>query len=301
MFLLTGASGKLGQMVLKRFMQEIGGFEKSMQQGSEEACEIIAGVRDVEGYHGIPCPLRPFDYADIDTMASSLKGVHTLLFISSNAEAHTRIAEQRHVIDACMISGVKRVVYLSFVTAIEDASHFSFTFSHIDTEAYIRQTPLSYCMLRANWYMENLDPLLEEALKDGVMIDASGSGRIGFVSKEDVAAAMVAAALTPGISNHIFNITGAHAISMPEVASLVSKELGKKVIYEAISVYDMSERYIAAGLPRYLANSLAENAIGIDRGEYQVVSDDFELLVRKRPLAIEDYIATRLKELASGA
>lgn len=266
-YFLSGASGELGGMIARLFPKDE---------------QLILGTRK-------PKNTTVFDYDDEDAMAASLKGSDCLLFISSNAEDEYRIDQHKRVVNACVRAKISRLVYLSFITAKFDKSYFVFSNSHKITEEYIKKSGIKSVFIRSNWYMDNLKPSLDQLKSTQSFFAASGSGRLAFIAKEDVAKSMIAAALAKD-PKQSYEISGAKAISLPELAQMLSSLLKSKISYTAISVKAMEDEYLKSGLPPFLAKALALNDIGVDRGEYLGDSSDFLDLCGFSPKSMEDFL-----------
>lgn len=276
-YFLTGALGGLGRLVEEAFPKDE---------------ELILGARKISSYKGNR-QIREFDYKDEAKMVDALKGVDTLCFISSNSDAKSRLSEQENVVNAAKKAGVLRVIYLSFITARLKSSNFDVTKSHQETENLLKVSGLKHVLLRPSWYMDNLLFALEEAKDKGYFTDASGSGRLSLIAKEDVAKAMVKACFDEEKSG-VYTLTSSETFSLPEVAKLFTKLLQKEIFYKVLSLDDMDLVYKKQGLPEFLANSLAKNSRGIDMGEYELTSKDYELLVGDKALGLEEFFVKAL-------
>lgn len=277
-YFLTGANGLLGRRIREIF---------------PSTKRLILGMRDISKNES-DLEARSFDYDDQSSMKRALEGVDTLLFISSNAADEKRITQHENVILAAKQVGVKRIIYLSFITLYTKNSHFSFSNSHAFTEECIKKSGLLYTFIRPSWYMENIIPYLEEAKQKGYFTDACVQGKISFISKTDVAKAMVYASIQKD-AKPIYIITGKAAFSLNDVAAMLTKITKKEISYKCVSIEKMKQNYLNFGLPMFLADSLAQNCKGIDSGEYALTSDDFALLCEDERISLEDFIKDYFK------
>ncbi|ELI6448896.1 NAD(P)H-binding protein [Photobacterium damselae] len=278
MILVTGASGHIGQGVVKELLNN--------------NVEFVAGVRNPETYHGIECALRAFDYDDTSMMQEAFRGVDTVIFISGNAETERRIEQHRQIIDAAKQENIQHIVYLSFITVTDPNSVFPFTRQHIDTENYLNHSGIKHTVIRSSWYMENLEFAVKEALDTDIFIDGSQRGALSFISRQDVAKGLAMLAIKPELQGEIYTFTGSKAYAMRDVAELMNCHCGKGIEFKSISIADYQQSLIDNGLPEFLAESIALNSDDIDNGDYAIVSQDAKLVNQQQPMALVDYLTS---------
>ena len=94
------------------------------------------------------------EYADAAAAVTALTGVD-LLFMVSAAEAVDRRAQHRTFIAAAAEAGVEHIVYTSFFGADPDAV-FTLGRDHADAEQAIRESRMTFTLLRDNFYSDLL-------------------------------------------------------------------------------------------------------------------------------------------------
>src|SRR5580698_4200741 len=100
---VTGASGQLGRLVIKHLLAH--GVPHN---------RIIAGTRSPEKLAELAAAgieVRKADFEDPEGLAEALKGVGTVLIISTDAldEADTRLNQHRNAVSSAVVAGVKRL------------------------------------------------------------------------------------------------------------------------------------------------------------------------------------------------
>ena len=138
---------------------------------------LVALVRDPSKAHDLAdlgVTVRQADYNNPETLAAALDGVDQLLLISSS-EVGQRAAQHRAVIKAAQVSGVKFFAYTSVLNAEE--SSLDLAVEHRDTEQALRESGLSYVLLRNGWYNENYAANLESALEYGAIRGSTGDAQ----------------------------------------------------------------------------------------------------------------------------
>ena len=159
---ITGATGKLGRLVIRQMKEQA------------PAAEIVALVRSTAKASDLGMTAREADYSKPQTLDSALTGVDTLLLISSN-EVGRRATQHRNVIEAARKAGVRRIIYTSLLHA--DTSPMSIAGEHLQTEAAILGSGIPYTILRNGWYTENYTASIPGALVGGPCSEAqAGAG-----------------------------------------------------------------------------------------------------------------------------
>jgi len=108
MFLVTGASGQLGQRVLHHLVNTL----------NVEPQQIIAASRNpekLEKWASIGVTTRPLDFENKETFTDTLEGVTRALLISTDAldRPGRRLNQHKTAIEAFVKAGIKHVVYTS--------------------------------------------------------------------------------------------------------------------------------------------------------------------------------------------
>lgn len=254
MYAVTGASGQLGNHVLKALLESV------------PPQEIVALVRDPsKPLPGIDADVvvRAFDYTQADTLAPALEGVERLLLISSNAVGQ-REAQHGAVIDAAKAAGVKLIAYTSILDA--DHSPLALAADHKVTEALIKASGIPYAFLRNGWYTENFVENAAPAVEHGALLGSAGEGKISTASRADYAKA-AAVVLTGAIDGaQTLELAGDTALTEGAFAAALAEVTGKPVAYVFLPEADYAAALEKAGVPsgfaQILADSSAKSATG---------------------------------------
>ncbi|MFP2720884.1 SDR family oxidoreductase [Enterobacter ludwigii] len=254
MIAITGATGQLGQLVIKQLLNTV------------PANQIVAIVRNpakAEALSQQGITVRQGDYADESTMTSALKGVEKLLLISSS-EVGQRATQHQNVINAAKAAGVKFIAYTSLLHA--DKSPLGLHIEHVATEKALAESGIPYALLRNGWYTENYLASAPPALEHGVFIGAAGEGKIASATRADYAAAAAKVISGDGHAGNVYELAGDHAWTLSELAAELSKQSGKNVAYQNMSEADFAAALKGVGLPAGLADMLADSDVGASKG-----------------------------------
>jgi len=225
-------------------------------------------------------------YADKEHAERALRGTQTLFMVSA-AENPYRAQDQRTFVDAAADAGVRHIVYTSFMGASEN-DIFTLGRDHWDTEQYIKERGLAYTFLRDAFYQDILPSFVG---RDGVIRGPAADGRFAPVARTDVAraAARILADPVPH-TNRTYTLTGPQALTMAEVAEILSRVTGEHITYFAESLDEAVESRLAAGATQWQAVAWATSYAAIANGEQGRVSDDVAELTGAAPLSFEDYL-----------
>ncbi|MEU6314012.1 NmrA family NAD(P)-binding protein [Streptomyces sp. NPDC047014] len=132
-----------------------------------------------------------------------------------------------------------------------------------------------WAVLRPSWFMQNFTgghPHAESIRRDGELLTATGTGRVGFVDAEDIAAVAVRALTDVRAPNTDLVLTGPEALSYDEVAAVFSQVTGRPVAHRHLSHADLRDR-LAAAMPAEFAGLLADMDLAIAGGAEDRVTD----------------------------
>ena len=271
---VTGATGAIGGRVASG-LAEAGVTQRLI-------------VRDPRRAPSLPkAEVAEASYADAAAMRRALEGADTC-FMVSGAEDRDRLGQHEAAVDAAVAAGVGRIVYLSFVAAAPETT-FTFGRDHYHTEEHIRASGLGFAFLRDNWYQDML-PLM--AGEDGVIRGPAGGGRVGAVSRDDVADAVVAVLL--GGADHdgrSYDVTGPEAITLHEAAEELSAATGRRITYHAETVEEAYSSRSGYGAPDWMVEGWVTSYVAMANGDLDVVSDAVLELTGHVPATFAEFLS----------
>ncbi len=224
----------------------------------------------------------PFSFSDRAACAVALDGVETLLMVSGS-ESADRLDQHRAFVDAVQAAGVRHVVYTSFYGAAPDAT-FTLARDHFVTEEYIKASGIDHTFLRDNLYLDFMTALVGE---DDVIRGPAGHGRAAAVARADIA--RVAAAVLLDASAHrgaTYHLTGPQALTMTEVADLLSSHLGRSITFHDETLAEAYASRARWGAPDWQNDAWVSTYTAIAAGDLAEVTNDVEMLTGRRPLSL---------------
>jgi NAD(P)H dehydrogenase (quinone) len=255
MFVITGATGQLGRLVIDRLLQKV------------PASQIVAAVRSPEKAADLVArgiQVRQADYSQPATLDSAFTGAEKVLLISSS-EVGQRVAQHQAVIDAAKKAGVKLLAYTSVLHA--DTSLLGLAEEHRQTETALAASGVPGVILRNGWYNENYTAGIPGDLAHGAHFGSAGEGRISSAARADYADAAVAV-LTSGDdqAGRVYELAGDTSYSLGEFAAEVSRHAGKPVSYTDLPEAEYKAALLQAGLPEFVAELLANSDAAAAKG-----------------------------------
>ena len=211
---VTGATGHLGGAVARRL--------------SAAGLPLRLLVRSPDRAPRLPrTTVTTATYGDRQAVGRALHGTEVALMVSA-AESADRRTEHRTFIDAAAAAAVRHLVYISFLNAAPDAI-FTLARDHHATEEHLRASGMTYTVLRDNLYADFLPGL---AGPDGVIRGPAADGRVSAVARTDVADCATAVLRAPTAhENRTYHLTGPEALSLTDVAALLTTHTGRPVTY----------------------------------------------------------------------
>ncbi|SDT07926.1 NAD(P)H dehydrogenase (quinone) [Nocardioides scoriae] len=278
---VTGATGQLGRLVV----------ESLLARGADPA-GIVATGRRTEALQDLAdrgVDVRRADYADPASLREALDGAERVLLVSGN-EFGQRVAQHTAVVEAAVDAGVSLLAYTSAPHAA--TTPLLLAAEHAGTEAVVTASGLPHVLLRNAWYVENYTAQLPTYLEHG-MVGAAGEGRVSLALRREYAEAAATVLLEDGHAGATYEL-GGPAVTLAELAAVVSEVSGAQVAYTDVPQAQLVEVLVGAGLPRPAAETFADVDRGISAGELLVPTDDLARLLGREPLPTAEAVREAL-------
>lgn len=277
MIAITGANGHLGKATIPFLLQKVA------------PTNIIAIVRNPETVNDFKKQgviIRQADYNDYDTLKQAFKNVETVLQISTiGVDMETAKRQEKNVVNAMAENNVKHIVYTSMVQARPNTI-FQGTETQYHTEERIKKTKIPYTFFRNSMYMEAIPELIGNALQTNEIRYPSGSGKVSFVSRTDIAEAIANVLTENTHQNQTYEITGNRAYTFDELAKLINGEMKHIDIADT----DFKEELISYQMPLEVVDLLVSMANAIKAGEFSLTENTLEKLLGRKPLSLNEYV-----------
>lgn len=281
MYFVTGASGKLGQLIAAEIAKLTAPGRVTL--GSRDPAKLEHFAR--QGFK-----TAHFDFDRPSAMRTSLAGSERLLLISGDGPTEARIAQQNAAVDVAKAAGVKFIVYTSFTNATAE-SRFTFARAHAETEAHIKASGLAYRFLRDNQYAENIAGSIAHAKETGTFALYGSAGKVAYVTRADVAKAAATALLSPPNGGETYEITGSKAYDAADIARSLSRTWGKPIQAAELPREALGSILAQLKLPPFLIEAVISLQEAATAGELAAASGDFQRLTGQTPESLDSFLA----------
>lgn len=286
MFVITGASGKLGQAIIQRLIKKV------------PAEKIGISVRDptkAEHFASQGIRVRQGDFSDSKSLHHSMEGAETVLIISANSLEHGH-KFSTNAIDAAKACGAKRILYTSHQGS-SSTSHFPPMLSHAATEDTLKNSGVNFTSLRNGFYADATARFLASAKKDGKIV-APADGPMSWTTHADLADAAVAALLDPTVTGITAPLTANQSLDLDAIAKIASEVLGKEV--QRITVPDDEfKKSLLTYLPPPVADMFMGMFIASRNREFDVVDPFLGKLIGRPTTPFRQYVVDEFEKTAS--
>jgi NAD(P)H dehydrogenase (quinone) len=276
MIVLTGATGKLGRLVVERLLPVVGpgGLAVSVRDPAKAADLAALGVR-----------VRRGDFTDPASLVSAFEGADQVLLVSGPADP----APHRAAILAARDAGAQRIVYTSHA-GVDPDSQFVATRGHAATERDLAESGVPFTALRNGFYATSARWMMGRPEVTGEIL-LPADGPVHWTAHTDLADAAVIALTAPErLSGPTAPLTGPQALDFDDIAALVSDLIGRTVVRTVVSDDEYLASLHATGVPA----EFAELGLGIfrasRRGEFATVDPTLGELLGREPVKFEDLL-----------
>lgn len=278
MILVTGATGLNGTALVRKLSAK-GVPLRALVRNAAKAAEIAA-LPNVE--------IAIADMAKPETLPAALAGVDRAMLNSSADPAMVEV--QSNFIASAAKAGVRHVVKLSGIMPELD-SPFRFARMHGEIEKRLEASGMAFTHLRAGEFMPSYFRQVPMILAKGALFLPMENQRIASIDIGDLAEIAALVLTNPGHEGKIYRLTGPEALTMTEVAERLSAATGKTIKYINVPPEDVRKAQLAAGVPPYIADALAELFAERRKGKESQVWPIAQTLLGRRPTSFAEFAA----------
>ena len=267
---VSGASGQLGELVVRELL--------ARGVPADNLILVSRTPEELDEFKRMGASTRFGDFAKPESLPAAYAGGTKLLLISINFGAEPRPVAHKRAVDAAVAAGIKQIAYTSFV-ALSRGDNTGLASDHFQTEEIIKRSGVAWTMLRNSFYSNGLIQQAAKMLTEGKATASDADVRMGYVTREDCAAAAAAVLSSLGHENKVYNITGPELIGPREIAAAASAATGKPIDV-VVASSDKPDSRRAFGGP-----------------SYAVVSDDVAKLTGRPATSVRALFEARRDEL----
>ncbi|MGE7386185.1 NAD(P)H-binding protein [Streptomyces sp. NPDC004126] len=268
--------------------------------GSRTCAQLTAAGHAVRaaGRRATPVPgaeAVAFDWYDPATHAAALAGADRVYVVPPVGDPDPA-AVVLPFLRRARASGVRRAVLLSASSVAEGGPAVG------RVHAALPGIFDEWAVLRPSWFMQNFTGghLHARSIRaEGVIRTAAGTGRVGFVDAEDIAAVAARALTAVRAPDTDLVLTGPEALGYDDIAAILTRVTGKPVVHRSLSHAELRGR-LAALMPAEFATMLADMDRAVAAGAEDRVTDSVPRLTG-RPATGFRAVVERESARAAGA
>ena len=199
-------------------------------------------------------------------------------------------AWHRNFFDAARRAGVKQVVKFSGYGASAD-SPSELIRMHATTDQMLKDSGLTYTILRPNSFMQNMFWAVDTIKEQGAFYQAMGDARQSIIDVRDIAAVAVKILTESGHENRIYALTGPEPLNYQDIAEKIGQAIGKSVNYVAVPASAAEDAMKSLGMPEWLAHVLAEFQDAVATGAYADTTDTVEKILGRPARSFDRFVS----------
>lgn len=280
MILVIGGRSKIGRALIEDLVSR--GEQVRALVRSGEAGDFPDGVASMTG-----------DLADLGSLVAAMSSVDRVFLLCGPTPDEYVL--NRNAIDAADSAGVARLVRSSILGA-DPGSPATFVRDHGAADAYLRDSSLSFTIIRPNLFLQNVPENTIPSIDGGgnFYVNA-GEARISMTDTRDIAAVAAVALTETGHEGQIYDVTGPEALSYGDVAAAISRAQGRDVTYVDVPDDAVRSALLGVGLNEWMAGALVDLYVDYKRsgtdGYAAQVTDTVTRLTGRPARALSDLLA----------
>ena len=249
MILVTGATGNVASLLIPALLDD-----------GQQVRALIHDESKADPLKDMGAEVITGDMEKAETLEAVVAGVDKIYLITSNYETGGQQAS--NVIHAAKETGKPHIVRQSAFGTPKSRM----IAQHEDVDKDLRDSGLPYTLIKPTFFMQNVMMAAQTVASDGAMYMPLGDGRIGMIDVRDVADVAFKVLTSEGHEGNSYVLTGPAAISHHEVASELSKAIGKEVTYMDVPSQGMRDALLGMGMPDWVIEGYVELMEGFKEG-----------------------------------
>jgi NAD(P)H dehydrogenase (quinone) len=275
---VTGANGRLGSQVVQLLAAEgthqvVALCRPGVQSQLESRRVSVVGA----------------DYADPAALRTALRGVETLVFVTSDGEAARVLLHHQNVIRAAADSGVGHIVALSGLDA-DLGSPFCYAVTNGHTEQLLYDGGPGVSIVRASLFTEFFMRWLTQARAGGQVRVPAADARMSLVSRADVGRCLAALAEGSPTGRH-HDVTGPASLDVATIAERAGDEWGTPIEYVDVTPAEHCIEMAQAGEAPWWLYAYSTMFDSIREQRWARVTDEVLRLTGRQPRSVADVLA----------
>ncbi len=275
MICVTGAGGTVGREVVTQLESAKAPFRAAYFSNEKAEAARARGINAVI-----------LDYNRPESLRAVFHGCDQLFLLGPNVLNQSEL--ERNAIEAAKAAGVRHIVKQSVMGAGEES--YSLAKVHRPVEKAVESSGLAWTFLRPSSFMQNVVTYMGETIKaEGTFYSASGEAKISHVDVRDIAAVALKALTEPNHEGKAYTVTGPEALTYDELASELSKVLGRSISHINLSPSDLKNGMLAEGMPEEIADRMLDLERYYREDQASRITNDIKQVTGRDPRRFVQY------------
>lgn len=285
--LITGANGDTGRAAVKECLAlglEVRALVRKNDERSAKLEELGAEI-------------AVGDLLAIDTVRDAMEGIRAGYLVYPIQPG--LLVATVNFAQAAKEAGLSAVINLSQRSADRHSKSDS-SKDHFIAEQVLNWSGLAVTHLRPTYFLEWLlyPWQLPLFLEKGILRLPVGKGRHAPIGAEDQGRVIAALLKNPtGHAGQTYPLFGPVEIDHEQMAVELSIALGRKIVFENISIEEYSHSMRAVGVPEYVIKHLAAAMDDYQRGVMSGMNDNVERLTGRKPMTVGEFARAHIDKL----
>lgn len=275
--LVTGATGTVGRGVVEALVRA-GGVEvrAAVHTASKGASLQGATVTPVVVDLGRP-----------ETTAAAVEGVSHLFLLSPGMP--DAVENAKRLVDEARAAGVEHIVKLSVLGADAEPG-VVFGRWHREVERHIEASGVAWTHLRPGTFMQNFMTYYPPD-REGAISLPFGNGAVAWIDAGDIGEAAARVLTSEGHEGKIYSLTGGEALTVGEVAAILSAATGRPIRHVDIPEGASRDGMLQAGMPAWMVEGMSELFAACRAGYAGSTTEDLPRLLGHAPTTFRAFAA----------
>ncbi len=276
MILVTGAGGTVGTALVEALKADGHKF-----RAAHHSTEKMAKAQR-EGYDTVQ-----LDFAVPETLPAAFAGIDTVFLLGTGVRG--QIEQETNAVNAAKAAGVKRLVKQSVWNAAD--GQYSLAKMHRTIERAVEASGMAWTFLRPNGFMQNFAQDMAESIKaEGVIYQPAADVKISHIDVRDIARVAARVLTEPGHEGRAYELSGPEGMSYHDAANILSRVLGQKITYIALTDDAARAGMLSAGLPDFYAGTIVDLFRAYRGGIASQVTPHVKRITGREPIAFEQFV-----------
>ena len=285
MILVTGATGKVGQELVRRLSEARVPFRALVRSAGKAVRIREAGGEALVG-----------DLGDDRVMAGALRGADRFFLLTNSVPEQP--AMEARLAALAKAAGVRHIVKLSSSGA-DAADAPLFLRLHRDAERHVEASALGWTHLRPAFFMQNYLDYAGAIRAQGILASTGGAGRHADVDARDIGEVAARVLTQPGHEGRAYEITGRETHSFEDVARRIAKICGREVRFVQLSREEGRRQLLTSGESEWSADAWIELLDWFERGHGDAAAPDAERILGRPPRTLDTFLRENVREFGA--